>query len=85
MARFLLVAPFASLYLFFLFRISAFRVDRPWHRGYFGAPIESLGLGHFDRTAYSSDGQKYFPWLVGSSVSVLLSMLIAFAWLISAS
>jgi hypothetical protein len=81
MAQLLLVAPFATLYLFFLLRISAFRVDRPWHRGYFGPPITGFGFEPFNRAAYSAQGQKYFRWLIGSAMAVVLSMLAAFAWL----
>ena len=67
--------------LFLLFRISAFRVDRPGHKGFFGPPIFDFWLGWFDKAAYTAEGQRLFPWLVITVVGTsLLFFLAALIW-----
>jgi hypothetical protein len=70
----------AAVYAFFWFRISAFRVDRPrWERQsrYFGVPDGGLtGLAIFDRDSYTPDGQRFYPWLIGSFCALAFAALL---------
>jgi hypothetical protein len=65
--------------IFLLFRVSAFRIDRPDHRGYFGLPY-FWNTKYFDPGNFTPDGRQllYWSWFVGAifALGAVLSVLI---------
>jgi hypothetical protein len=75
------VAVPAAAYFILLFRISAFRRDRPREQKlgrrsprYFGLPYENIGEV-FRGANYMAEGQRLLPWLVVAIAMVALGML----------
>jgi hypothetical protein len=48
--------------IFLAFRVSAFRRDRPEHRGYFGVPYV-WNWKYFDAENFTREGRPYLYWL----------------------
>lgn len=66
------------------FRISAFRRDRTWERGYFGSLPESP-VDLFNRQAYSPEGQRLFPAFLVSAILAMALFVITGLYLLSTS
>jgi uncharacterized membrane protein len=61
---------------FLAYRLPAFRVDRMYHRGYFGELPESVTT-LFSRSTYDADGQRLYPFFVIAAVLAMLMFGIA--------
>lgn len=66
------------------FRISAFRRDRTWERGYFGSLPESP-VALFNRHTYSTEGQRLFPAFLVSALLAMALFVVTGLYLLSTS
>lgn len=62
-----------ALYLYLLFRLSAFRKDRASTGSYFGLPYLAMHRV-LTRSNYLPEGQRLLPWLVASMVLCGIAM-----------
>lgn len=65
----------AALYLYLLYRLSAYRKDRAANGARFGKPYESM-TQVLSKANYTEEGQRLLPWLAGSIVMVAAAFLV---------
>ena len=76
-----LIAPVSGWALAILLgcRLGAFRVDRPWYRGYFGEPVHDPlhPLETFKAANYRPEGRHLLPWYRAAMLLFILGAIAA--------
>ncbi len=81
-----ILAPPVLIYLFLLFRISAFRKDIEWedkargYKPYFKRPHDSV-VAVFQGENYTDQGRGLLPWLWVSVLTLGAAVILAATWL----